>query len=340
MIPVRDITCVFLAAAIFSLASGCTHGRPVPDVSGIPVSLSVERFEQDFFSTDTLHLDAALQELNTKHPGFTQDFLFNILGSSPARAVSDVPAFIRSYTTLNKEVSRQFRDVGKMAADIKHGLQFVHHYFPKYKLPTRLITFIGPVNSFGNILTTDALAVGLQLYMGKDHPLYLSEQAQQLYPAFISRRFSPEFIPVNCMKNIVDDLYPKPGMGRPLVEQMVESGKRLYVLDRLMPETPDSIKIGYTQKQLTECYESEKNIWSFFVQNDLLYKADPDLMRDYMSDGPNTQALGPASPGNIGQFVGWQIVKKWMEKNEKTSLERLMQTNAIEIFNEAKYKPR
>jgi len=121
---------------------------------------------------------------------------------------------------------------------------------------------------------------------------------------------------------------------------MIESGKRMYLLDQLMPGTPDSIKTGYTQKQLDGCYESEKNIWSFFVQNDLLFKTDPNLNRDYINDGPNTPALGEASPGNIGQFVGWQIVKKWMDKNITVTLDALMNKNAKEIFDEAKYKPR
>jgi hypothetical protein len=176
--------------------------------------------------------------------------------------------------------------------------------------------------------------------MGGDYPLYLSEAGQQMYPRFISRRFDPAYIPVNCMKNIIDDMYPNNGGGLPLVEQMVESGKRMYVLDQLLPNMPDTLKTGYTAQQLEGSYESEKNIWSFFVQNDLLFKADPNLTRDYMSDGPNTPALGDASPGNIGQFVGMQIVAKWMGKNKNLPLDALMKTPPRQIFDEAKYKPR
>lgn len=330
----------WLFACIIFCAMGCGHKKPVPDVTAIKISLQVERFEKDFFLLDTLHLDSSLQRLHKIHPGFTQDFLFNILGTSPDRAAKDVPAFIRSYAAMNKAVEKQFKDFKTVENEVRRGLQFVHYYFPGYKLPVKLITFIGPINSYGNIITSDALAVGLQLYMGRNYPLYLSDEAQQMYPPFISRRFEPAYIPVNCMKNIIDDMYPNKSMGRPLVEQMIESGKRVYVLDQLMRAVPDSIKTGYTEKQLTECYENEKNIWSFFIQNDLLYKADPDLTRDYMSDGPKTQALGEASPGNIGQFVGWQIVKKWMDKNANASLETLMNKNAKEIFDESKYKPR
>ncbi len=81
-----------------------------------------------------------------------------------------------------------------------------------------------------------------------------------------------------------------------------------------MPETADTLKTGYTKNQLDGCYKNEQTIWSFFVQNDLLFTTDPSLIKDYMNDAPQTQAFGQDSPGFIGQFVGWQIVKKWMEQ--------------------------
>jgi hypothetical protein len=330
----------FFIAGLFFLITCCQSKKSVPNVSGIHVSLQTERFEKDFFTMDTLHLDAALQKLNQQHPGFTQDFLFNILGTTPDSTMKDVRSFISTYQNMQTRVQEKIKDFAPVEAEVKKGLQFVHYYFPMYKLPSRLITFIGPINSYGNIITPNALAVGLQMYLGKDYPLYLSEQGQQLYPLFISRRFEPAYIAVNCIKNIIDDLYPNKSIGKPLVEQMVEAGKRQYLLDLLMPDTPDSIKTGYTQQQLKGCLESEKNIWSFFVQNDLLYSTDPNLTRDYMNDGPNTPALGDASPGNIGQFVGMQIVVKWMEKKKGLLPDALMKTPAKQIFEEAKYKPK
>lgn len=325
---------------VMALLLACQSKKRIPDVSGIVVKLQTERFEKDFFSIDTLHMDTALQQLRKLHPGFTEDFLFNILATSPDSATKDSRLFIRSYRDMYLASQQKLKDFAEVEAAVKKGLQFVKYYFPGYKLPERLITFIGPINSYGNIITPNALAVGLQVYLGKDYPLYLSSQGQQMYPTFISRRFEPEYIPVNCMKNIIDDMYPDQTMGKPLVEQMVEAGKRQYVLDKLLPETADTLKTGYTKQQLDGCYASEKNIWSFFLQNDMLYSTDPNLSRDYMNDGPNTQALGEASPGNIGQFVGTQIVNKWMEKQKDLSLEALLHTPAKKIFDEAKYKPR
>ncbi|MBC7651694.1 MAG: hypothetical protein H7101_08095, partial [Deinococcales bacterium] len=85
---------------------------------------------------------------------------------------------------------------------------------------------------------------------------------------------------------------------------------------------------------------NEKNIWAFFIENNLLYDTDPNKINIYVNDGPNTPDINDNTPGFIGQFVGWQIVKKWMDKNDKASLQQLLQIPNKQLFDEAKYKPR
>jgi len=332
----KKLVLAFLIAAVLL---SCKQGRKLPDVSGVTVNLVTYRFEKDFFAIDTLQLNASLDALNRKYPGFTRDFLFNILGTTPDLASRDVPAFLRSYQTIYAGNDLLFGNLQSISNQVKEGFRYVHYYFPEYKLPGKLITFIGPIDSYSCILTQDAIAVGLQLFLGKDHPIYASEQGQAMYPGFVSRRFDKAYIPVNVLRNIIDDMYPAQHPGKPLVEQMVESGKKMYLLDQFLPELPDTLKTGYSKAQLEACYKNERNIWSMFIQNELLYKSDPQVTRDYMVDGPVTQLLGEGSPGNIGQFTGWQIVKKWMEKNKQASLKDLMQKDPAQLFTESKYKP-
>jgi hypothetical protein len=329
----------FLSVAAIVILLGCNSGQKPPDISNIDVPLTTIRFEQSFFAIDTLRLDASLQKLAGQQPLFTQDFLYNILATTPETAMRDVPQFISAYQSLYKQSSIKYASIAKQEAAIKQGLRYVKFYFPNYKLPTKLITFIGPINSFENIITIDALAIGLQMYLGKNDPIYLSEEGQSLYPIYVSRRFEPEYMATNCMKNIRDDMFPLQDAGAPLCEQMVEAGKRLYFLKQVLPTEQDSIVTGYTAAQLEGCYKSEKEIWSFFIQNNLLYEKDPSLIGDYMQDGPNTAVFGDASPGFIGQFVGYRIVEAWIKKTKETSLEKIMKTPAKIIFEQAKYKP-
>ena len=141
------------------------------------------------------------------------------------------------------------------------------------------------------------------------------------------------------MKNLINDLYPeKPAEGT-LLEQMVENGKRLYVLSQLLPEKNEHLFIGYSQQQMEGCKKNEELIWNLFISNNYLQSTDANVIRNFTGEGPKTQELGESSPGNIGSYAGWQVVKKFMKKNTEVSLKALMKTNPNVIFEQAKYKP-
>jgi hypothetical protein len=328
-----------LVCALFSVLA-CKQSPKSPDLSKVQIPMQVMRFEKAFFALDTNQLDKGLSALNQSFPGFSKDFLFNILGTTVDSAYKDSKTFIHSYQSMYDSSKLLFTNFDPISKEVLQGLKAVKYYYPKYPVPTKLVTFIGPINSYANIITTDALAVGLQMYMGKNYSLYQTDMGLQLYPEYISRRFEKSYIPVNCMKTIIDDMYPNKSLGKPLVEQMIEAGKRLYLLDLFLPNTADTIKTGYTKAQLEGCIKNEAEIWGFFVSNNFLYESNPDQTKDYMNDGPNTPALGDASPGMIGQFVGSRIVQKWIEKKGSISPELLMQTPARQIFDESHYKPK
>jgi len=182
----------FLSAAAIVILLSCNSFQKTPDISAIEVPLTTVRYEQSFFAIDTLRLDASLQKLAGQQPLFTQDFLYNILATTPETATKDVPQFISAYQSLYKQASSKFSSIQKQEQAIKEGLKYIKYYFPDYKLPTKLITFIGPINSFGNIITIDALAIGLQMYLGKNDPIYLSEEGQEGRDAYKEKR-KPDF---------------------------------------------------------------------------------------------------------------------------------------------------
>jgi hypothetical protein len=320
----------------------CTNGEPAPDVSNIKVNVTLERFDKDLFAIDTNNIEASLNKLQQQYGSFLNDYLYNImvLPPEPDSVAKKIKMFLHDYRFVYDSVQQQFSSFDDEFDDIKKGLQYVQYYFPEYKLPGHVISFIGPVEGYANVLTESGLAVGLQLYLGKDFPVYQSEFISQVYPDYQQRRFKPAYIPVNCMKNVISDIYPEKNGSDPLINQMIDAGKRLYLLDHFLPALADSLKTGYTQQQLDECYEHEAEIWNYFVQNNLLFVTSPLQTRDYMQDGPYTQVFGNSSPGFIGQFIGWQIINKWMKANPQVSLPQLLGTPEKQIYDEAKYKPR
>ena len=326
-----------------SLLFSCNSNNKIPDVSNIKISLTTDRFERKLFDTTTTNLFTYILNLQSNGPSFTTTYLDTILNADPAWPADTVASylngFIKAYRPVYDSAEKLFTDFTTYENEIKKGLQFVKYYFPDYKLPAKVITYIGPADGFGDILSGDALIVGLQQHLGKNFSLYQSALVQQTYPEYISNRFEPGYIVVNCMKNIVSDLFPEKADDKPLVNQMIEKGKRLYLLRKFLPGIEEYKLAGFTKKQLEDAYLHEAVIWDLFVKNSYLQVADKNIIKNYIGESPKTPELGDGAPGNIGSFVGWQIVKKYMQNNAATTLQQLMGLDAEIIFPEAKYKP-
>lgn len=334
----RLLLALFIGITIVS----CNNSK-TPDVSNIKVELTTKRFEQDLFKLDSANLSTQLEQLIAGYPSFGENYLSTILGADPRWPVDSTAAyvggFINSYKYLYDTSQLIFKSFDKYAAEIKKGLQFVKYYFPQYKTPNKIITYIGPVDGYGDILADDAILVGLQQHLGKNYSLYKSPLVQETYAEYISNRFEPDYIAINCFKNITDDLFPSQSEEKPLVNQMIEKGKRLYLLSKFLPTADEYKLIGYTKEQLADCYDHEAVIWDLFVKNSYLQITDKNITKNYVDEGPKTQELGEKVPGNIGSFCGWQIVKKYMDKHNEISLPQLMATDAETVFQETKYKP-
>src|SRR5690606_21879641 len=193
-----------------------------------------------------------------------------------------------------------------------------------------------------NFIGPDFIGISLQFYLGRDFSWYNDEYfITNVVPRFRSRRFSREYIVADVMKLIADDIFPDKSNTRPLVEQMIERGKHWWLIDRFLPDTPDTIKTGYTRRQLDWVRENEGLIWSHIIKTENLYDLTPATVQVYIGEAPFTQGLSQEdSPGNIGPWFGLQIIKKYLEKNPGISIADLMKKPVREILEEAKYKPK
>jgi hypothetical protein len=333
------------------LLFACNGKSHIPDVSGIKVNIRVQRFEKDFFSIDTNNVAPGLASLQQKYPSFTPVFLGGVLGLPDSALIQqlEIHRFILLNRFIYEAAEKNYKNTDDIQNEFKESFQFVKHYFPDYPVP-EIITLIGPIDAMAKMqngeystdfLGPDFLGVSLQFYLGKGFSLYQAPYfIDNVAPSYRSRRFEKEYIVPDAMKLIVDDLFPDKSTGKPLIEQMIEKGKQWWLLDKFMPATSDSLKTGYTKKQLDWCKENEGLIWSFFLNNENLETIDPDVVQGYIGESPTTQGMPETAPGNIGQWVGWQIVKKFVDKNPSLKPADVMNTPARKILSEAKYKPK
>lgn len=340
---------ITLLAVLFITA--CENGMKKPDVSNINVKIETLRFEKDFFALDTNDLDAGFESLRVRYGNFVYDFTGKILGLEGLDTAMWEPAikkFIHDYRPIFDSSKALDKLIAEQAAEIRKGLQFVKYYFPQYKLPEQFITFIGPMDAFalsetggfGDIITTFALGSGLQLHLGNQSSFYTNNEAQLLFPEYISRKFTPEHIHVNGMKNIVDDIYPPLQPGKSLLEILADHGKRMYLLDLFLPDSNEELKLGYTTSQLKGMKENEGLIWNYFTQNNLLYETDGLKIRSFVTDGPSTVEFGIGSPGFVSLYMGRQLIRAYMKKHPDTKLADLLATDGASILKGSSYKPR
>lgn len=335
----RFIISLIVTLAFFS----CKTNENIPDVSDIKIKITTKRFEKDLFTADTNQIVAKMDTLAYLYPSFGSTFFQVILNADPRWGSDTTKQYINGFLSSQKPVfdsaEKIFNDFTLYENQIIKSLQYLRYYFPKYAAPHEIITYIGPLDGYGDILTKDAFVIGLQHHLGKSSSIYNSAWLHETYPQYLTDRFEPDYIVVNCIKNVIDDMYPDKNEEAPFSNQLIEAGKRLYLLQQLIPSFDEYKLIGYSQKQLKDCYTHEAQIWELFIQNNLLHSIDKNLIRNYLGEGPKTQELGEGSPGNIGAFVGWQIVKKYLQKKPKTTPVELMKTDASKILEESKYKP-
>ncbi|MEQ1552921.1 MAG: hypothetical protein ABL929_02015 [Ferruginibacter sp.] len=334
----RFTICLGLSIFFFSC-----NNKKIPNVSHIKIDIKTQRFEDSFFAIDSNKMAIQLDKLVEDYPSFGKLFLIDILGVDPRWSIDTTANYLNAYKAYSKTLydssKKYFSDFSIYEKQIKKGLQYVHYYYPKYKLPTKIITFIGPANGSGDGIGTDFLSIGLQAHLGKDFPLYKNDDVRNTYPDYVSARFTPDYIAINCMKNIVDDIYPPNNDDKRLLVQIIDRGKRLFLLNSFLPDEEPYKLIGYTKQQMQDCIKNEPGIWNLFIQNNFLQTADNSLIRNYVSEGPKTQELGEGAPGNIGSFAGWQIVNKFAAKYPEIMPDSLMEIDNEIIYQKAKYKP-
>jgi hypothetical protein len=236
---------------------------------------------------------------------------------------------------IREEVRKSFSDFRPYETELELLFKHVAYYFPQSTIP-RVLTMTSNVDYKNRVILADTLLlIGLDNYLGPDHVFY------EGLPNFIAKELDPAFMVSDVAGEFNNNSIPPPG-DRSFIAQMVYYGKGLYLKDRLMPLAADSIKIKYTGSELQWARENENQVWRYFIEREMLYSTDKKLNPRFLNPAPFSKfglVLDNDSPGRIGQYIGWQIVRAYMEKTEST-LPELLATPEEELFRASNYKPR
>lgn len=336
------LSTLFFLFMMAGFGSCLNTGRQKPDVSKVNVNITIERFEKDLFACDTVNYAPCFDALEKKYPYFYNFYLNNLLAiRQPNDTGRTYQTALKSFIgnanlrALHDSVMLKYPDVTELERSFTDAFRYCKYYFPNKNTP-RVVTHISEFGPAAATLDTSLLAVSLDMFLGKDFVYYNSIGL----PKYVTYRLHPPFLVPNAMKAWFKALYDAKTADAKLIDRMISEGKMLYFLDLVLPDTPDSLKIGYTAKELQWCFDNEKEMWGFFIERDLLYSSKSLEYMKFIADGPTTTGMPPESPGQTGVWMGWQIVRKFMQENPDVTFDQLMQiTDGQEVLKRSKYKP-
>lgn len=281
----------------------------------------VKRFDTAFFAIDTNHISKGIAGLFERYPAFSRDYFTRILQVDPINDTQKIKKYYKELLPFFKAAIK-INAPDSIKIDLNKALARFHFYFPSYKMPKELIYYISPNSSFLNVLNENYLGVGLQI---THQPNYVADQ-----------------IPFYCVQNLLDDYLANDTETSTLLNQMIEAGKRQYILQKISLQIADTILWNYSAIQLKAVQEQEAAIWQYLVEQKMLLSKERIDVLNIMVDAENNSLLGAPLPGNIGKYIGYKIVSAYMKKQNKISfdnLEKLATTSASVINAEAGYYP-
>ncbi len=291
-------------------------------VEQIPLELKVYRFEKAFFEIKPNELASLKAEYPFFFPEGVSDSVWIEKMQNP------------QWQELYQEVEKKYSNFGKQTSEIEDLFKHIKYFFPNAVMP-KVYTVIADMD-YNNkaIYANDKLVVSLELYLGANHKFY--EFPKYIEQNFEERQMMPDIVTSFSLGKI------PPPREKTLLAEMIYYGKQLYLKDELLPEYNDAEKIGYLPEQITWCQENESYIWRYFIEKELLYSTDSKLPNRFTNMAPFSKfylEIDNESPGRVGQWIGWQIVRSFMQNN-KVSMQEMIKMDAKELFEKSKYKPK
>lgn len=322
----------------FVIFLSCGNNRLDVDVSCIKVDpVKIQRFDQDFFSLNADNISQKLSGLREKYPDFTDLFTKNIVcpsGINDSACIPEITRFVndKDMRSAYDNCQKVFADMSDIESGLTDIFRHYKYYFPAKELPE----IIAMMSGFNYAIESSAPAIGLEMYLGTKSGFYDMMRIPNYKRATMRKEYiAPDFCRAWMMRQ-----FPNKSKSGTLLNEMIYQGKLLYLSDAMMPEMEDSLKIGFTKKQLSWCAEHENEMWGYLIKNKFLYSNEVEVISKFTGEGPFTTGFVKESPARTGVWIGWQIIRKYMEENQKITIDQLMQEeDAQKILSLSKYKP-
>lgn len=318
--------------------SSCKSNKWDIDTKNQQINFVFKRFDKDLFSLNIDSIWQYVPVLKKEYGSFFYLYNTQIIGigssnmldynSKLAYFLTD-PDIYGSYIEVQKKI-----DTNYLKTEIKKAFKHYNYYFPKRIIPN-IYTHISGFNQ-SIVIDSNFVSIALDKYLGTNNKYYQMLRT----PMYIRANMYPQKIPSDVMLAWGQTEFIYNSKNNDLLSQMIYYGKLHVFLDAMMPYTHDSLKWGYTGKQLEWCKKNEQRMWLYLVEKKQVFSSDYKNIKTYINDAPFTTNFSKKSPPRTGQWIGYKIVQSYLKQYPKITLSELMKnSNYRKILNESKYKP-
>lgn len=344
--PIKILYAFFLLMMLSSCDNDSAK-KSAPDVSHLDLKVDLVRYDRLLSELDAEDPQSSYLRLVTKHPRITDLYFKQLTGlfkQNQDTFYNDLGAFITEprITSLMDTIADAYPYEMDLKKRFVMPLKYLKHYFPEYGQPVfyTLFTEFGyPTFIFENQEKRNGIGIGLDFFLGNDFEYKKIDPGNAVFSNYMTRSYTEEHIVKKSMEMVAVDIIGNPP-GKRFIDQMILQGKKAYLLEKLMPETPDTILWEYTPEQMQWVKDNEQEIWSFFLEHKLTYETSHLKIANYLEPAPTSKGMPEASPGRTGCYIGYKIVSSYMRKNKDVSLSDLIgMRDSEKILQDSKYKP-
>lgn len=304
---------------------------PVEDLE--PSTIVVRDYGKALFEADTAKLKDELLAIQADFMPFLDADL------NDTANVQRIKDFVAD-TSLQKLYSKSagaFPETFGLYGRLLQAVKRYHKHFPEAIIP-EFYWYVSGVQFEAAVMASEqAVVAALDCYLGHDYVYY----RQIGIPMYRISRMTPYHLVNDIMAEMYAAYIEEVHETKTVLDEMIRAGKKLYFLEAMQPELPDHLLIGYSVEQLEWAKQHEGELWASYVGDQMLYSNDFLIIRKFFGDGPFTQDFSTEAPARLGEWTGWQIIRKYAERNPDLSLADIMELDDSQaILTEARYKPK
>ncbi len=318
----------------------CSSDRWEVDTTAVNYSSQIARLDEDIFAVNPDRAFEEITALQEPYGKFLEIYFRDIMQSGNPDNTMSAQLLMRFTTDpkweeLQRDIETRFSDMGLYEEQLGEAFKRYAVHFNEDTLP-QIIAYNSGFN-IGIYPTKAYLGIGLEWYAGSDLKV-VQQLPPDLFPQYKRDKMKPEFLSVNALKGWLMVAHQEQLGSDNLLARMVFAGKVLYISKALMPEVSESTLLNFTNDQLKWCEKNQWSIWKNLVEQDMIFTKNPKEINKLMGDGPFTPGMPAESPGGVGNWVGYHMVRSYMDKNKNTSLPALMMLKDDQQFLKT-YKP-